>query len=69
METIKGRCKTNLDGYTMTVTEFYRVPMTGERVTCLYNGRETTLKVCDITHDFKFGKPFIIVELHKYYGK
>lgn len=64
METIKGRCRTNLDDHTMTVTEFYRIPMIGERVTCLYKGRETTLKVCDITHDIKFHKPYIIVELH-----
>lgn len=65
METIKGHCFTNLDDYRMTVTEFYRVPNIGERVACLYKGLDSDLKVCQITHNFKNGEPYIIVELHK----
>lgn len=30
MKTIKGHCQTNLDNYTMTVTDFHRIPMIGE---------------------------------------
>ena len=64
MKTIKGHCKTNLDNYTMKVTDFYRTPNIGERIVCFYKGCETTLKVCNITHDFKYNKPYIIVELY-----
>lgn len=64
METIKGHCQTNLDDYTMSVYEFYRVPNIAERVTCLRKGNKSSLKVCQITHDFRDGKPYIIVELH-----
>jgi len=64
MEIIKGHCTTNLDDYIMTVKEFYRVPNIGERIACLRKRSNTTLKVCQITHDFKDGKPYIIVELH-----
>ena len=64
VEIIKGHCRTNLDDYSMTVTEFFRVPNIGERVACRKKGYETTLRVCQITHDCKNGKPYIIVELH-----
>jgi hypothetical protein len=64
METIKGRCFTNLDDYETYVTEFYRVPNIGERVQCRRKGYTSSLKVCQIIHDFKDGIPFIIVELH-----
>lgn len=64
METIKGHCTTNLDDYRMTVTEFYRVPNVGECVACIRKGYKATLKVCQITHDFVDGEPYIIVELH-----
>lgn len=63
-ETVKGHCTTNLDDYTMTVNEFYRVPLKGEQVACAKKGHDSTLKVCQVTHDFKFGEPYIIVELH-----
>ena len=49
----------------MTVKEFARVPNVGERVACLRNGQSASLKVHQITHDFKDGKPYIIVELWK----
>ncbi len=62
--TIKGHCFTNLDDYKINIREFYRVPNIGERVACIRNGYETSLKVCQITHDFKDGMPYIIVELH-----
>jgi hypothetical protein len=65
LQTIKGHCTTNLDDYRMTVKEFYRVPNIGERVSCLYKGNEASLKVCQITHDFRNNEPYIIVELHK----
>lgn len=65
MNKIKGYCKTNLDGYTMKVFEFYKVPEIGERVACYRFGYEAVLKVCQITHDIKDGDPYIIVELHK----
>ena len=63
---IKGHCRTNLDNYTMKVTQFYRIPNIGERIACFYTGREATLKVVQITHDFDFknNEPYIIVELH-----
>lgn len=64
MGIIKGHCKTNLDDYKMKVISFYRVPNIGERVSCLYKGHESDLKVCQITHDFRNGEPYIIVELH-----
>ena len=64
METIKGHCTTNLDDYTITVKEFYRVPNIGERVACMRKNYPSSLKVCQITHDVKDGKPYIIVELH-----
>lgn len=63
--TIKGKCKTNLDNYdTSIIKQFYRVPNIGERVSVLYKGNITSLKVVQITHDIKDGDPFIIVELH-----
>ena len=66
METIKRRCFTNLDDWdTSKVTEFARVPNVGERVSAIYNGKESSLKVVQITHDFKDNKPFLRIELHK----
>lgn len=65
MEIIKGHCKTNLDDYRMTVKGFYRVPNIGERVACIYKGYDSDLKVCQITHDFRDGEPYIIVDLHR----
>jgi len=64
MNKIKGHCETNLDGYVMKVKEFYKVPDIGERVVVYFNNI-TTLKVCQITHDFRDGEPYIIVELTK----
>ena len=64
METIKGHCQTNLDDYSMIVNEFYRVPNVGERVACLRKGNKSSLKVCQITHDFRDDKPYIIIELN-----
>lgn len=61
---IKGHCFTNLDDYEMKVKRFYKVPKIGEKVTCLKNGHETTLKVQNITHDSREGEPYIIVELN-----
>jgi hypothetical protein len=64
METIKGHCKTNLDDYLMKVKEFARVPNIGERVAVTYRGNDTSLKICQITHDLRDGEPYLIVELH-----
>ncbi len=75
METIKGKCKTSLDNYDVSlVKSFARVPNIGERVTCTYKGNPTDLKICQITHsvmpkehsmyDKEVSTPFIIVELH-----
>lgn len=67
METIKGHCFTNLDDYDVShVKEFARVPNVGERVRVSYKGANTsTLKVCQITHDYRNDKPYIVVELHR----
>jgi hypothetical protein len=65
MEIIKGHCVTNLDDYILTVTAFYRVPNVGEKVACKRKGYNTTLTVCQIIHDIKEDKPYIIVELNK----
>jgi len=66
MEYIKGHCETNLDDYNVyEVKGFARVPNIGERVNCKYKGYSSTLKVCQITHDFRNNEPYIIVELHK----
>jgi len=69
--TIKGHCKTNLDNWDVSkVKAFARVPNIGERVSATYIGSNghnigsAGLKVCQITHDFKDGEPYIIVELH-----
>jgi len=77
METIKGRCKTNLDDYNVSlVTEFARCPNTGERVAVLYKGEPNSLKIVQIVHSgqivhtqighshSKQFVPYIIVELH-----
>ena len=77
METIKGKCMTNLDDYNVSlVTEFARCPNIGERVAVLHKGNKTSLKICQITHSVQKGfkqtefgtsnteTPFIIVELH-----
>lgn len=64
MDTIRGKCSTNLDDYQMIVTEFYRVPNVGERVSCLRKGELTTLRVVQITHSIKNNEPFILIELH-----
>ena len=64
MNYIKGHCTTNLDDYRMVVDKFYRVPNIGERVACLHKGYDSSLKVCQITHDFRDGEPYVIVELH-----
>jgi hypothetical protein len=64
---IKGQCHTNLDDYDClsSPTVFARVPNVGERVACRYKGNVSSLKICQITHDVKDNKPFIIVELTK----
>jgi len=65
MEKIKGHCTTNLDDYDVSeVQEFYRVPNKEERVLCKCKGNSTSLKVVQITHCFRGGCPYIIVELH-----
>ena len=65
MENIKGHCRTNIDDYdTSDVKEFARVPNIGERVYCTYKGSSTSLKVVQITHDYKNNAPYIVVELH-----
>lgn len=68
MDTVKGQCFTKLTNYEMTINEFYRVPLIGELVACERNGdkmgQKTQLRVCNITHTSKNGKPYIIVELH-----
>lgn len=62
---IKGHCFTNLDNYTTSnIKGFYRVPNVGERVSCEYKGSKTSLEVVQITHDFRNGQPYIVVELH-----
>jgi len=64
-DTIKGGCFTNLDDYdTSEVKEFARVPNIGERIFCKYKGNSTSLKVVQITHDFRNNEPFVIIELH-----
>jgi hypothetical protein len=63
MKTIKGHCITSVYGYEMIITEFYRIPKNGELVRCLYNGKNSTLRVFQIVHDIKDEKPYIIVEL------
>jgi len=50
METIKGLCYANINGFKATVSEFARVPNTGELVECEIDGKETTLKVGQIIH-------------------
>lgn len=65
-DTIKGRCITNLDDYDCSeIKEFARVPNIGERVYCQYKGNSTSLKVVQITHDFRNQEPFIVIELHR----
>lgn len=65
METIKGKCFTNLDDYDVSlVKEFTRTPNVGERVTVRRKGDLTSLKIVQITHSVKDNEPFIIVELH-----
>jgi hypothetical protein len=61
---IKGVCKTSLDGYSMYVNLFYEIPKIGDQVTCLKNGKPTSLRVVKITHDVLGTEPFIIVELN-----
>ena len=63
---IQGVCRTNLDDYNVDeVKLFASVPLKGEKVQCRYKGEVTSLKVVEITHSLKEGKPFIIVELNK----
>jgi len=64
LQTIKGHCTTNLDDYSCHIKEFAKVPNIGERVACMRKGYESSLKVYQITHDFRNGEPYIIVELH-----
>lgn len=65
MNRIKGHCKTNLDDWdTSKVKEFSRVPNIGERCFASLHGNTGSLKVVQITHDFRDGEPYIIVELH-----
>ena len=70
---IQGHCRTNLDDYVMTVNIFASVPIKGDYVTCIKDGKETWLKVCSITHSSHFftdgygtkhHAPYIIVELN-----
>lgn len=64
MDYVKGHCTTNRDDYITYVTRFYRVPNPGERVGCLYRGRDASLKVYQVTHTIKDEEPYIIVELN-----
>lgn len=64
MNIVRGHCTTNLDDYEMTITQFHKVPDKGDRVTCLKNGYESTLRVHSITHTMRHNIPYIIVELH-----
>ena len=62
---INGACRTNLDDYDVSrVNLFVSVPVNGQKVQCLKDGKPTELKVVDITHTMKDKKPFIIVELN-----
>ena len=72
--TIKGHCTTNLDNWDVSkVKQFAHVPNIGERVSAVYNGGDGrsiynqggSLKVVQITHDFRNNEPYIIVELNK----
>jgi hypothetical protein len=65
METVKAYCRTNLDDYKIEIDEFYRIPLQGEFVECLYKGKPAKLAVHSITHKRSGSKPFIEVELHK----
>lgn len=69
IDIIKGECRTNLDDYSCPVTGFARVPNIGESVVCFYRGCVAILEVVQITHDFKNGEPFILVELSKRMNK
>lgn len=65
MNKIKGFCFTNLDDWdTSEVKEFARVPNVGERVFAKHKGSSSSLKVVQITHDFRNNEPYIHVELH-----
>ena len=65
MNKIKGSCFTNLDDWDASeVREFARVPNVGERVFAKYKGNSSSLKVVQITHDFRNNEPYIRVELH-----
>lgn len=64
MNTIKGYCRTNMDGYSLEKwpREFVAIPREGDRVAA-ESGK--TLKVCGVTH--KYDKmnncPYIEIEL------
>ncbi len=70
---IEGYCTTNLDDYDVScVKAFGSVPNIGEKVYCKYKGKESTLKVVQITHCMKTEGyaimsyvPYIIVELNR----
>ena len=62
---IKGHCKTTLDNYDVSlVNKFVAIPNKGDNIVCKYKGTDTTLRVYQITHDFRENEPYIIIELH-----
>lgn len=64
MNTIKGYCRTNLDGYDCSeVRDFVAVPQKGDRVEVKRGNYPSRLEVCGITHLVKNGIPLIEVEL------
>ena len=61
---VNGHCVTNLDGYAKEEwpSVFAKVPEKRDRVVAA-SGRH--LAVVEVRHAMKYGKPYIIVELHR----
>ena len=61
---IKGKCRTNLDGYYCHVDLFAALPRVNDQVAVFKDGIPTSLRVITITHCQDKEEPYILVELH-----
>ena len=64
MEKINVKCFTCLDDYVCDMQFMICRPIKGDKVTVLYKGRKTYLRIVDITHETEETGSYLKIELH-----